>query len=79
MEKFILLVSAFVITFQALANLIRFLWDIPVMIGEVYLPGWTGALLFILLGLLAALMFRAIYVVCSKRPYVKQEPPPPGS
>jgi hypothetical protein len=61
MNKTPLFILSLVVTLQAIANLVRFLWDIPVMIGSFPLPGWTGALFFVFLGLLAAWAFRALY------------------
>lgn len=60
MERAPLVLCVCFIALASIANLVRFLWDIPVMIGSLLLPGWTGAILFILLGLLAAWGFRAL-------------------
>jgi hypothetical protein len=57
-DKTALLLSTSFITFAAIANLVRLFWDIPLSIGSVILPGWTGALFFLGLGLLSAWSFR---------------------
>lgn len=54
------LISSF-IALGAIANLARFFWDIPAIIGPIFLPGWTGAVLFIVLGLLAAWSFKSLF------------------
>lgn len=59
-DKATLTLTALFITFGALANLVRFFWNISVTIGSFVLPGWTGALFYIGLGLLAAWSFRAV-------------------
>lgn len=59
-DKTTLILTTFFVIFAAIANLIRFLWDIPISIGSCILPGWTGAIFFLGLGLLAAWSFRAL-------------------
>ncbi len=60
MPRTSLFLVTFIIALQAIANLIRFLWNIPVIVGSVVLPAWTGALFFIILGLLATWAFRTL-------------------
>jgi hypothetical protein len=64
MTKFSLYLPNFFIIVTAIANLVRFLWNIPMVIGNCFLPGWTGGVLFILLGLVAAWSFRALVLFC---------------
>lgn len=54
MDKTPLVLTTLLITIVAIANLIRFLWNIPIIVGSLVLPGWTGGVAFIILGLLAA-------------------------
>ncbi len=61
------LMTSFV-TFAALANMVRFFWDIPVTIGRVFLPGWTGGIAYLVLGILAAWSFKAISALSSPCP-----------
>lgn len=58
--RFILFLPHFLVMLMAVANLGRVLWNIPVTVGTWIFPGWTGALLFIGLGLIAAWSFRAL-------------------
>lgn len=46
-------------------NLIRFFWNIPIFIGTVCLPGWTGAIGFLALGALSIWSFRELYAFVS--------------
>lgn len=55
-----LLLASLFITIAALANLARVFWNISVRIGSLTLPAWTGAFLYIALGLLAAWSFKAV-------------------
>lgn len=59
-SKAVLTLTTLFITIAAIANLARLFWNIPVCIGSIVLPGWTGAFLFLALGLLAAWSFRAL-------------------
>ena len=59
-DKATLLLTTLCVTFGALANLVRLFWNIPVHIGTLTLPGWTGALFFVGFGLLAVWSFRAL-------------------
>lgn len=59
-EKTPLIILSCLITFAAIANLVRLLWNIPISIGTITLPGWTGSIFFLVLGLLAAWSFRAL-------------------
>jgi hypothetical protein len=70
-NKTTLLLSSLFVVFVAIANLIRMLWDISLSIGPIYLPGWTGAIAYFLLGLLALWSFRSLTILYD--PY--QEPP----
>lgn len=79
-EKTPLIILAFLVTFGAIANLVRLIWNIPLCIGTFVLPGWTGAIFFIVLGLLAAWSFRALCSETREPPANrerKEEPPPP--
>lgn len=80
-EKTPLILIACLITFGAIANLVRLLWNIPVSIGTVTLPGWTGSIFFLVLGLLAAWSFRALCFGCRAAPatHEKEEEPRPPS
>ena len=63
MDKTPFILISLLITIAAIGNLIRFLWNIPVTIGSVDLPGWTGAIIFVAFGLLAAWSFKAIWTI----------------
>lgn len=79
-EKTPLIILTFLITFVAIANLVRLLWNIPMIIGSFYLAGWTGAIAYVILGLLAAWSFRALCFVpraFPSNPEKKEGPPPP--
>ncbi|WP_068466752.1 hypothetical protein [Candidatus Protochlamydia phocaeensis] len=60
-DRTILFISSLVIALAAVASLIRFFWNIPVVVGCLTFPGWTGAIAFLLLGLLSSWSFRALY------------------
>ena len=60
-EKTPLFLLTCLITIGAIVNLIRLYWNIPVCIGSFTLPGWTGATAYLVLGLLAAWSFRALF------------------
>ncbi|WP_075882692.1 hypothetical protein [Candidatus Protochlamydia sp. W-9] len=62
-NKNALLVSCTLITFVAIGNLIRLFWDISLSIGPLELPGWTGAIGFLLFGILAAWSFQELYAL----------------
>lgn len=66
-DKNTLRLITLLVTFAALANLARFFWNVSVSIGTVVLPGWTGGIAYLLLGLLAAWSFRAIAGLSSSR------------
>ncbi len=66
MDKTPLYLTTCLIAFVAIANLIRFFWNISITVGTFVLPGWTGGILFILLGLLTAWSFRSLW--SSSRP-----------
>ena len=55
-----LLLTTCLVTFVAIANLVRLFWNLSITIGPLALPGWTGAFFFLGLGLLAAWSFREI-------------------
>lgn len=55
-----LTIGTFLITFMAIVSLVRFLWNIPMTVGSVFLPGWTGGIFFILAGLLVAWMSKCL-------------------
>ncbi len=83
-NKTALLTCASLLTCGAIANLARLFWNIPLSIGSLYLPGWTGAIAFVLLGLLAAWSFREIYafdrlVNLLYRQKIPVSPPPSAS
>lgn len=59
-DKTTLLMTSSLVAFAAIVNLSRLLWNIPLSIGSCTLPGWTGALFYLGLGLLAAWSFRAL-------------------
>jgi uncharacterized membrane protein len=59
-EKTPLIIISCLIALVAIVNLARLLWNIPLCIGSFVLPGWTGAIAFLLFGLLAAWSFRAL-------------------
>lgn len=62
MNKTPLYIITILISLVALANLARFFWNIPITLGSLLtLPAWTGAVAFIVLGLLAAWAFQALY------------------
>ncbi len=67
-DKATLFITSALVTLGAIANLSRVLWDLPVCIGSLVLPGWTGAFLFIGLGLLAAWSFRSLAAFPSSLP-----------
>jgi|GEM_PF-5629868 len=80
-EETPLIILTLLVTFAAIANLVRLLWNIPILIGTFYLPGWTGSVAFIILGLLAAWSFRALFFVRQAFPSnpEKEEGSPPPS
>lgn len=63
-DKTTLLLASFFVAFAALANLVRLIWDIPVSIGSLYLPGWTGGIAYFILGILSVWSFRALGALC---------------
>jgi hypothetical protein len=69
-EKLPLLLCVLLVTIGAIANFVRFLWDIPISLGTFVLPGWTGGILFIMLGLLSAWAFKAL----ARIPYSNRDP-----
>ena len=58
-QSIILTITLF-ITFAAIANLVRFFWDVSICIGSLILPGWTGGFAYLGFGLLSAFSFRAL-------------------
>jgi len=62
-ERTPLVILTFLITFIAIANLVRLFWNIPIMIGTFVLPGWTGSIAYVACALLAAWSFRALCFV----------------
>ncbi len=81
-EKAPLVVLTCLITFAAIANLVRLLWNIPISIGTFTLPGWTGSIFFIVLGLLSAWSFRALCFDYRASPAIhgkEEESPPPSA
>lgn len=67
-DKTTLLLTTLLVTVGAIANLARFFWNISIVVGTLVLPGWTGALFFIALGLLATWSFRALGGLCFPPP-----------
>lgn len=67
-DKATLFLTTLFVTFGAIANLVRLFWNIPVTIGSCFLPGWTGAIFFVGLGLLATWSFRALAALSSLPP-----------
>lgn len=65
MEKKSLIIACSFLAFGAMMNLIRFFWNIPISIGSICLPGWTGAIGFIALGALSIWSFRELYAFVS--------------
>lgn len=59
-DKATLMLTTLLVTFGAIANLVRLFWNISFSIGLIVFPGWTGAFFFLGLGLLSAWSFRAI-------------------
>lgn len=81
-EKTPLFLLTLLVTVGAIANLVRLYWNIPICIGSFILPGWTGAFAYLLLGLLAAWSFRALFFdsrVHSSPPEKEEEQHPPFS
>lgn len=80
-EKTPLIIVSCLVAFIAIVNLVRLLWNIPICIGSFVLPGWTGAIAFLVFGLLAAWSFRAL---CSdsraspSHPEKEEGPTPPS-
>lgn len=61
MKKAPLIVAGLIFSFVALANLARAIWEIPVTVNKIYtLEPWTGAVAFIIAGLLAIWMFSSL-------------------
>ncbi len=58
-DKGTLILTSSLVALIAIVNLGRLLWNIPIIIGSLTLPGWTGGILYLALGLLAAWSFRA--------------------
>lgn len=51
----------------ALLNLLRVIFDVPIIVGNWFvLPGWTGAIGFIVASLIAIWLFRALR--CPNKP-----------
>lgn len=75
-DKSTLLCTILFVTFAALANLFRFLWDVSISIGSWTLPGWTGALLYLALALLATWSFKALANLYSPLPINPVNPLP---
>lgn len=73
-DKATLVLTTLFVTFAALANLVRLFWNIPISIGSLYLPGWTGALLYLALALLATWSFRALGGIYSHPPTNSSNP-----
>lgn len=67
-DKATLVLTSLLVTLAAIANLVRLFWNIPVSIGWFVLPGWSGALFFLILGLLSAWSFRALAGLSSRTP-----------
>lgn len=59
-NKIIILITILFVAFVAIANLIRFFWNISVSIGLITLPGWTGAIFYIAFGLLTTFALKAL-------------------
>lgn len=57
-----------IVTFAAVANLARLLWDISIVVGPLTLPGWTGGIAYLALGLLASWAFRALFSLSDLHP-----------
>ncbi len=62
-ERTPLVILTLFVTFAAIANLVRLLWNIPIAIGTFVFPGWTGSIAYVALALLAAWSFRALCFV----------------
>jgi len=60
MNKTPLYLMTLLVTFIAIVNLGRFFWDITITVDGIVLPGWTGAIAFVILGLLAAWSFKSL-------------------
>ncbi len=59
-----LVLCVILITLAALGNLIRFIWSVPVVIGTVHVPNWTGGVAFLILGAIAVWGFKALCPSC---------------
>lgn len=44
----------------ALVHLARLFWNVTATVGDFSFPGWTGAVFFLILGMLAAWSFRSL-------------------
>ena len=69
-DKAPLTILTLLITVVAIANLVRFIWNIPIFIGALLLPGWTGAIAYLACALLAAWSFKALYLLPSVSPLI---------
>jgi len=81
-ERTPLVILTLLITFAAIANLVRLLWNIPMTIGTFIFPGWTGSIGYIVCALLAAWSFRALCLVPRAyllHPEKEEELPPPSA
>lgn len=73
-DKTTLIFLALFVTFAAMANLVRLFWNIPIYIGSLHLPGWTGALFYLGLALLATWSFRSLSALYSHPPTNSSNP-----
>lgn len=67
-DKATLFLTILFVTLVAVANLVRLLWDIAIHVGPLTLPGWTGGVAFLGLGLLAMWAFRALASLSAPHP-----------
>lgn len=62
MQKTPLYLITLLITLVAILNLGRFIFDIPITVdGIAVLAPWTGAVAFVVLGLLASWAFKSLW------------------
>jgi hypothetical protein len=81
-DKTTLVLTTLLVTSLSITHLVRFFWNIPISLGPLTLPGWTGALFFLGFGLLSAWAFRAIRSIPKTPPKALDDPyltPPTNS
>ena len=72
-DKTTLFLTTLFVTFAAVANLVRLIWDIPICIGPLTFPGWTGGIVYLGFGMLSAWSFRALSSLSGHPPSIPSD------